>query len=57
MRKTKLTLFDAIMTEAMLLLATWTDGLFAIDGKNRRQEFAGQSVKGLASDGRVERSR
>lgn len=33
-----------------ILAATWDDGLFSINGKELRQEIAGQSVRGLARD-------
>jgi hypothetical protein len=34
-----------------MLVATWDNGLFSVTGKTVRQEFAGQSVRGLAADG------
>lgn len=34
-----------------MLVATWTDGLFALAGESRHQELAGQPVSGLAPDG------
>jgi hypothetical protein len=39
------------MTTPTVLMATWGDGLFVINGKNRRHELAGQPVSALASDG------
>jgi hypothetical protein len=35
-----------------ILVATWTDGLFALNGDRRTQEIANQPVRGLAPDGR-----
>jgi hypothetical protein len=35
-----------------ILVATWGDGLFAVTGDVRTQEFANQPVRGLAPDGR-----
>ncbi len=35
-----------------ILVATWDDGLFAVNGDERTQEIAGQRVRGLAGDGR-----
>jgi hypothetical protein len=35
-----------------ILVATWSDGLFAITGDKRTQEIAKQRVRGLAPDGR-----
>jgi hypothetical protein len=35
-----------------ILVATWTDGLFANNGDRRTQEIANQPVRGLAPDGR-----
>ena len=40
------------MTRPQILVATWGDGLFAVSGDGRTQEFANQSVRGLAPDGR-----
>lgn len=34
-----------------VLVATWSDGLFAVTGEKRTQEIAGQAVRGLTSDG------
>ena len=34
-----------------VLVSTWSDGLFVVIGKTKRQEFANQLVRGLASDG------
>jgi hypothetical protein len=39
------------LTEPTILVATWRDGLFAVTGDGRRQEFANQPVRGLAPDG------
>lgn len=36
----------------MILVSTWADGLFAVTGEGRTQEFANQPVRGLAPDGR-----
>ena len=35
-----------------VLVSTWGDGLFVVTGQTKRQEFANQTVRGLASDGR-----
>ncbi len=35
-----------------ILVATWGDGLFALTGDDRTQEFPNQPVRGLAPDGR-----
>ena len=35
-----------------ILVATWSDGLFAVTGDGRTQEIANQSARGLAPDGR-----
>ena len=35
-----------------ILVATWADGLFALNGDERTQEIANQPVRGLAPDGR-----
>jgi hypothetical protein len=35
-----------------VLVATWSDGLFTVIGNTAHQELAGQSVRGLALDGR-----
>src|ERR1700723_1720789 len=40
------------MTKPTILVATWSDGLFAVTGGERRQEIASQPVRGLAPDGR-----
>jgi hypothetical protein len=40
------------LTKPTILLATWGDGLFAVNGDQRRQEIAHLSVRGLAPDGR-----
>ena len=40
------------MTEPTILVATWSDGLYAITGDERTQEIANQGVRGLAPDGR-----
>ena len=40
------------MTKPTILGATWTDGLFAVTGDGRTQEFAKQPIRGLAADGR-----
>ena len=40
------------MTKPTILVATWTDGLFAVTGDERTQEIANQPVRGLAPDGR-----
>jgi hypothetical protein len=40
------------MTPATLLAASWSDGLFVGRGEFWRQELAGQSLRGLAPDGR-----
>jgi photosystem II stability/assembly factor-like uncharacterized protein len=37
-----------------ILVSTWDDGLFSIDGKVIRHELVGQSVRGLVADGRGE---
>ena len=39
------------MAKPTILVATWSEGLFAITGDGRRQEIAGQPVRGLALDG------
>jgi hypothetical protein len=39
------------MTTPTLLVATWSDGLFAVTGGTSREELANQPVSGLASDG------
>jgi hypothetical protein len=33
-----------------VFVATWTDGLFLLDGESRRHELAGRSVRGIARD-------
>ena len=40
------------MAIATVLVATWSDGLFVLTGETRQQELAGQSVRGLAPNGR-----
>ncbi|HEY4121872.1 MAG TPA: hypothetical protein VGM56_28595 [Byssovorax sp.] len=40
------------MTTATVLVATWTDGLYALGEARRAHELAGQAVRGLAADGR-----
>ena len=40
------------MAKPTILVATWNDGLFAINGDGRTQEMANQRVRGLAPDGR-----
>lgn len=40
------------MTKPTILVATWSDGLFAITGDGRTQEIENQRVRGLAPDGR-----
>jgi len=40
------------MTKPTILVATWSDGLFAVTGDVRTQEIANQPVRGLAPDGR-----
>ena len=40
------------MTKPTILVATWSDGLFAVTGDERIQEFPNQPVRGLAPDGR-----
>ena len=35
-----------------ILIATWDNGLFSLNGKSFHQELAGQSVRSLAADGR-----
>ncbi|HEY5079253.1 MAG TPA: hypothetical protein VII43_05380 [Opitutaceae bacterium] len=40
------------MANPTVLVSTWGDGLFALTGDGRKQEFANQPVRGLASDGR-----
>ena len=37
---------------ATVLVATWSDGVFVIDGDARTHELAGQCVRGLAPDAR-----
>lgn len=39
------------MPTPALLVATWNDGVFAIDGDRLHQDFAGQSVASLVADG------
>lgn len=36
----------------IILIATWSDGVHALDGHGRQQELAGRAVRGLAADGR-----
>lgn len=40
------------MANATILVSTWSDGVFALDGAARSHELAGQAVQALASDGR-----
>jgi hypothetical protein len=40
------------MAITTVLISTWGDGLFVVNGQTKRQEFANQPVRGLASDGR-----
>jgi len=40
------------VTKPTILVATWSDGLFAVTGDGRTQEIANQPVRGLAPDGR-----
>lgn len=40
------------MPTPSILVATWDHGLFSVAGETARQELAGRSVRGLASDGR-----
>src|SRR5262245_4953721 len=40
------------MATPTVLISTWGDGLFVVTGQSKRQEFANQPVRGLASDGR-----
>ena len=40
------------MATSTILVATWSEGLFAIGQDGREQELANQSVRGLVSDGR-----
>lgn len=40
------------MAIAAVLVATWSDGLCVLTGETRHQELAGQSVRGLARNGR-----
>jgi hypothetical protein len=40
------------VTIPTILVATWSDGLFAVTGDRPTHEIASQSVRGLASDGR-----
>lgn len=40
------------MTTATILVGTWDDGLYAVNGNRRTQEIAGVSVRGLVVDGR-----
>lgn len=40
------------MATPTVLVSTWGDGLFVVTGQSKRQEFANQPVRGLASDGR-----
>ncbi|MEO8255710.1 MAG: hypothetical protein ABI868_00030 [Acidobacteriota bacterium] len=39
------------MTTPMVLVATWSDGLFVVSGENRDQELGTESVRALAPDG------
>ncbi|MDB4875284.1 MAG: hypothetical protein JWM41_1730 [Gemmatimonadetes bacterium] len=43
---------EHVDTSPTVLVSTWDDGLFVVTGQTTRQEFANQSVRGLASDGR-----
>jgi photosystem II stability/assembly factor-like uncharacterized protein len=40
------------MATPTVLISTWGDGLFVVTGQSKRQVFANQPVRGLASDGR-----
>ena len=40
------------MAESTILVATWSDGLFAVSGDEHKQEIVKQPVSGLAADGR-----
>ncbi len=40
------------MTTPLVLVATWSDGVFAVAGKTTDHELRGQSVRAIASDGR-----
>jgi hypothetical protein len=40
------------VTKQTILVATWSDGLFAVTDDRRTQEIANQPVRGLAPDGR-----
>ena len=40
------------MTRPAILVATWSDGLFAVTAERRTQEIPNQPVRGLARDGR-----
>lgn len=40
------------MTKPTILVATWSNGLFALTGNERSQEIADLSIRGLAPDGR-----
>lgn len=40
------------MTKPTILVATWSDGLFAVTDDGRKQEIANQPVRGIAPDGR-----
>jgi hypothetical protein len=39
------------MQTPTILVATWRDGLFCLEGESVRQAFAGQSIRGLTDDG------
>jgi hypothetical protein len=39
------------MTTPIVLVATWSDGLFVVSGENRDQELGTQPVRALAPDG------
>jgi hypothetical protein len=41
-----------LLASLPILVSTWSDGLFVLTGKERVQQFTGQSVQGLAPDGR-----
>jgi hypothetical protein len=42
---------STVQPAATILVATWSDGLFVLAGGTLHHELAGQSVRGLASDG------
>lgn len=37
---------------SIILIATWSDGVFVLDGHGHEHELAGRAVRGLAADGR-----